>query len=768
MKRKSSRKRQTKKREQGKGQAPPAAGHGPDSLAFASATFSPGRKWLFRFLLAFVLPLIILGGLELLLRLAGFGFDPHFFKRARIVGKDCYVANDDFGLRFFPRGQVRFPDAVAMPVAKAPDTCRIFIFGESAALGDPRPNYGAGCYLETLLAERFPQTKFEIINTGVTAINSHAILPIARECAGHAGDLWIIYMGNNEMVGPFGAATVFGWRAPPLWLVRAQLESRQLRLSQLLLEAGQKLHKPNSAASGWGGMEMFVQNQVSPDDPRRQRVYGNFERNLDDILRVGLGSGARIILSTVAVNLKDCPPFGSEPPQTNRTEFEQFCQDGAAAEEQGRFDDARSDYERATGICPQSAEAQFQLATCLLRLTNATAALPHFQQAVDDDTLPFRADSRINGIIRAAAGRFGGGSLILCDAVQTLNNASLDGISGEELFYEHVHLNPNGNYALALAWAGQVERLLPPAFKRGARTSWISQTECDQLLGLTDWNRVSILGQILERMERPPFSGQSGNIQRLAHLRGEMDELRQRLTDGAAAQAQEIYLRALRRPPENFRLHENYAQFLEARHELQPAIAEREKVCELLPCYYFPYYALGVDLKEAGSLAEARETLLKAAALKPDEGEVRLELGTVDARQGEWETARQELEAARRFSPEDPKVPLFMGEVLWKLDRRGEALASLREAVQLNPSDWQPHFRLASDLAQEGNFSDAATEYQEALRLEPANIKAKLGLAAVLLNLGHESEALQQLDEVLKLEPTNQTALEFLQKVHGM
>lgn len=722
---------------------------------------------MFRFLLALVLPLIFLGGLELFLRMAGFGYDPYFFKRASIGGKDCYVANDDFGLRFFPRSQVRFPDTLVMPAAKAPDTCRIFIFGESAALGDPRPNYGAGCYLETLLAERFPQAKFEVINTGVTAINSHAILPIARECAGHAGDLWIIYMGNNEMVGPFGAATVFGWRAPPLWLVRAQSQLRQLRLSQLLLEASKKLHKPNSPAPGWGGMEMFVKNQVSPDDARRQRVYGNFERNLEDILRAGLDSGARIVLSTVAVNLKDCPPFGSKAPQTNRTEFEQFCQDGAAAEAQKRFDDARSDYMRATSIFPQSAEAQFQLATCLLRLTNSTAARRHFQQAVDDDTLPFRADSRINGIIQAVAGRFEGGSLVLCDAVQALNNASPDGISGEELFYEHVHLNPNGNYALALAWAGQVEKLLPPTLKRAARTSWISQTECDQLLGLTDWNRVTILGQILERMERPPFNGQSGSIQRLARLRGEMDELRQRLTDGAAAQAQEIYLQALRRAPENFRLHENYAQFLEARHELQPAIAERKKVCELLPCYYFPYYALGVDLKDAGALAEARKTLLKAAELKPDEGEVWLQLGTVDARQGEWGSAQQELKAARRFSPEDPKVPLFMGEVLWKLDRRGEALASLREAVRLNPSDWQPHYRLASDLAQEGNFSDAAREYQEALRLEPANIKTKLGLAAALLNLGHEPEALQQLNEVLKLEPTNQTALEFLQKIHG-
>ncbi|HAO79950.1 MAG TPA: hypothetical protein DCQ92_13460, partial [Verrucomicrobia subdivision 3 bacterium] len=233
---------------------------------------SPRRKWLFRLLAVVVLPLILLGGLELLLRLLGVGFDPHFFKPTRIGGQDCYVANEDFGLRFFPRSMVRTPPPVVMSATKAPGTFRIFIFGESAALGDPRPNYGAGTYLEVLLAERFPQAKFEVVNTGITAINSHVILPIAQECSRQSGDLWLIYMGNNEMVGPFGAATVFGLQAPPLWLIKTQLEMKRLRLAQGLLEVGQKFQKTGSGVAGWHGMEMFMQNQVPPNDPRRQRV----------------------------------------------------------------------------------------------------------------------------------------------------------------------------------------------------------------------------------------------------------------------------------------------------------------------------------------------------------------------------------------------------------------------------------------------------------------------------------------------------------------
>jgi len=208
-----------------------------------AAPLSRRRKWLFRFITAFIVPLTVLGGLELLLRLFGVGFNPNFFQRQMVGGKDCYVVNEDFGRRFFPRRLARIPAPEVMSTTKATNTFRIFIFGESAAMGDPRPNYGAGRYLEVLLAERFPETRFEVVNTSMTAINSHVILPIARECATHTGDLWIVYIGNNEMVGPFGGATVFGIRAPPLWLVRTHLQMGRLRFAQLLMEASQNVRK---------------------------------------------------------------------------------------------------------------------------------------------------------------------------------------------------------------------------------------------------------------------------------------------------------------------------------------------------------------------------------------------------------------------------------------------------------------------------------------------------------------------------------------------
>ena len=219
---------------------------------------SKRRFWIFR-LTALLLPLGLLVALELALRLAGYGYDTGFFRRLRIGDQDYFVQNDNFSLQFFPKETMRSPGVIRMPVHKAPGTFRIFVFGESAAMGDPEPAYGAGRYLEMLLREKYPGTNFEVVNTAFTAINSHVIVPIARECAKRDADLWIIYMGNNEMVGPFGAATVFGRQAPALPYVQLVAAIQRTRTGQLITELSRRLGHGASSTS-WGEGTSFATN----------------------------------------------------------------------------------------------------------------------------------------------------------------------------------------------------------------------------------------------------------------------------------------------------------------------------------------------------------------------------------------------------------------------------------------------------------------------------------------------------------------------------
>ena len=115
----------------------------------------PRRRWAFRLLALAIVPLMLVV-VELALRVGGYGFPTGFFKPLKIGNEGYLVQNEEFGLRFFPREISRKPEPILMKAIKPPGKFRIFIFGESAALGDPEPAYGAGRYLEVLLRERFP------------------------------------------------------------------------------------------------------------------------------------------------------------------------------------------------------------------------------------------------------------------------------------------------------------------------------------------------------------------------------------------------------------------------------------------------------------------------------------------------------------------------------------------------------------------------------------------------------------------------------------
>jgi hypothetical protein len=173
--------------------------------AFSSSRLNRRKLWCFRLLIAIGVPLVFFGMMELVLRLVGFGYPTGFFLTSHRDGQKVLVQNNQFGWRFFGAAMARIPEPVCLPQVKEPNTVRIVVFGESAALGDPQPRFGVPRMLEAMLELRYPGTHFEVVNAAIVAINSNVILPIARDCAGAGADIWVIYMGNNEVVGPFGA-----------------------------------------------------------------------------------------------------------------------------------------------------------------------------------------------------------------------------------------------------------------------------------------------------------------------------------------------------------------------------------------------------------------------------------------------------------------------------------------------------------------------------------------------------------------------------------
>jgi tetratricopeptide (TPR) repeat protein len=717
-----------------------------------------------------LLPVLALGLFETGLRLGGYGYLTAFFKEVRYGGKSFVVDNEKFSLRFFPPELARWPTSFKFESVKPKDTIRIFILGESAAMGDPQPAFGAGRYLDVLLRERFPETRFEVINLGITAINSHVIRPIARDCARREGDIWIIYMGNNEMVGPFGAATVFGSQAPPLFAVRLTLAIQQTRVGQLAMNLARKL-TGKSANKSWGGMQMFLQNQVPPGDARKETVYQNFAANLRDIVTAGLDSGAKVILSTMSVNLRDCPPFASlansNLPAADREQFDRILAEGKSLQHQSNYIAAAERFSEAAKLDTQFAEAHFRWAECLMATTNVTA-LKFYQHACDLDALPFRADTRINAVIRQFASSHSNERLVLCDAEIELARVGSSGVVGAETFYEHVHFNPEGNYRLARAWAEQVARAMPEAAKPKASTPWASQSMCDQQVGLTIWNRHFLLQSVIRRMGQPPLSTQWNNADRLKAVRAEDQELLRRQAEpGAVQRVRGEFQTLLQRAPNDPYLYEGLANFLEALGDREGAIAAYRRIIELLPQDFYASLQLGRLLGEQGQPAAGQPFLENATRLRPSLPEAWYELGSVLGAQEKFPAALDCMQRAARTRPQDPAYVCYTAKVLAKMRRRAEAIQHYRRAIQMRPDFWEARFELAGELAFDNQVNEALREYAEAIRINPRHATTRVNFGVMLVRVNRLEEAIQQFEEALKIDPANRAAQDYLTQVRA-
>jgi tetratricopeptide (TPR) repeat protein len=702
-------------------------------------------------------PLVLLGSVELALRLVGYGYPASFFLRTRIRGHEFYVPNAKFTFRFFSATQARSSLPIRMAADKSTNAYRVFLLGESAANGDPEPTYGVGRYLEVLLRERFPQTDFEVVCVAITGINSHTILPIARECAGHQGDLWLVYMGNNEMVGPFGAETVFGARAPSPALVRATLALKTTRIGQLLDALAGRLKGHSPSRKSWGGMQMFMENRLRPDHPARQRVYASFRKNLEDILCAAQRAGVPVALSTVAVNLEDCAPFASLHAAglalNEAAAWNKAYEEGVALETAGSYREALGPYREAARIDPYYADLQFRMGTCDLALTNYDQARRDFALARDYDALAFRADTAINETIKAAAVRHAGQGVYLVDAAEALAQSSPAGIPGREFFYEHVHLNFDGNYLLARTFAEQVIKLLPNSISVRDQRSWAPAETCNRRLAVTVWDRQRVWQPIFNRITFPPFTGQLNHAAVIRRCEAKLEEAKAKMSLQTPEQARQMYEEALAQSPEDTLLHGNFAQFLEAGGNLAQAVVESQRVCELTPHLPGSYCYTGTLLVRQGRTREAEECFTRAIALQndyapahnelglvfagqqktaeafacftralkadPDNVGAYLNLGLLEHLQGKLERAMVHYEAAARIQPQGPPDYLNRAVRLAQAHRSAEAIDCFRTLLQQVPAFWQAHFLLGAELAAGGRNAEAQAQFAEVLRYRP-------------------------------------------------
>ena len=757
---------------------------------------SPGphrRRW-FR-IAAILLPILMVVGIEGGLRGSGLHRQTRFWIPAGDTGQ--LTPNPGFAARFVGPSLARMPRSIVVDSTPPAKALRILMFGESAALGDPDPAFGVGRFLQALLEYRLPDRRVEVINTAITALNSHAIREAARDSRDLKADFWILYSGNNEVIGPFGPASVSSGRPPSLPLIRLGLALRRTALGQWITDRQAAAGGGLSVAQRWAGLEQYLERPVPAQDPSLSAVRQAFGANLRDIIHYGLDSGARVVVSTMAVNLADCPPLGiSSGGDTNSPSFRDWkaaVDAGRAADERGEVATAVSAWTRAAALRTDDAETRYQLGQARLNANDPSAGRQDLERARDLDTLRFRADSAINQVTRDVAAALKSDRVELVDAERELRGDDPARPPGADLFFEHVHLRPEGNYKLARLFADAVVKGLenPPG-----PAHWPSLDACLDRLGWTPVAASRVWSQIRSLTQRPPFSHQSHARLRDQFLDDRIAEANQEARTLGLPAATARVKAAVDQHPEDWELREQLVKLHQAARQWTNAVIEEQEVLKRAPFHVVGWLQLGESLEQAGEREAAVTAYQRALDIRGDFIEARIGLARVLGESGRHQDSLSALDLALRDAPDHLLARVNRGITLLALNRDDEGVAELRRAARDHPTAILPLVRLAEVLSSRKAHAEACQAFTEAIAREPGNAPllhraaleqaragtpsaaealfrrsleaapefgtAHLDLGVVLAQQGRFAEAIPEFEAVLRIQPGHAAAQQYL------
>lgn len=328
------------------------------------------------------------------------------------------------GVLFFnPEVPYKYFTNIAAPPSVIPDgfskekrdNCfRVFVMGESSTAGWPYvPNANLSRHLQRRLKLFFPESDIEVINMGMSAVNTYTIRDLIPAVIDRQPDLILFYNGHNEYYGTLGIGSSQSPTSSRS-LINLYISLQDYRIFQLLREFINwsssffiNSEKIKGSSQNETLMERMVgESLITIDSPMYELGIEQFEENMIDILQMTKKAGIPVILGTVVANIKELEPFISVHDTSNR--------------------DAINTFNKAKDE---------------LKSGDFNTAKKFFYEAKDLDAIRFRAPSRINKVINDLSKRF---NYSIVDFDSIFNSISPQGITGFNLTVDHLHPNVEG------------------------------------------------------------------------------------------------------------------------------------------------------------------------------------------------------------------------------------------------------------------------------------------------------------------------------------
>jgi len=562
-------------------------------------------------LIMFIIPLLFLIGLEFILRAVNYGGDLDLVLKQEINGVSYCYLNKNVAKRFFFHQDIQIPNArtAVFKKEKSPNSYRIFCLGGSTTAGFP---YEFNATFPSLLKDRldalFPQKYIEVINVGISAINSYSVLDFTRELVKYEPDLFLIYMGHNEFYGALGIGSTQQIGRNRNWvLFYMQLQKVRLfnLLRQVIGSVGKKFQRSaGNQLQSQTLMAQAVKNKYIGLDSEEYRIAKDyFEKNLEEIIRTVKRSGAYVIVSTLVSNLADQEPFSQQFSTalkvSQKSDWQTFFNKGYPLEMSGNLQEAITQYKKAENIDPMPAMLQFRMGKCLQKLGNVEMAKEKYVLAKDFDLLRFRASSEFNKIIRRI------GSINHVPVVEmepVFAPYCQDQILDSNLFTDHLHPNFEGYFWMANAFCAAMTKngyIVP--IEQWNDLEKITDEELFRNAGVTDVDLEIANQRIRKLTSNWPFK-------KKVFLREKSGSDYDNLVENTV---HDLFARKIGWNEAHYRL----ARYLTKRKDYESAAKEYQAVIKVTPSNYFPYLELGDLLMRRQKFAEAEANLKKGLSL---------------------------------------------------------------------------------------------------------------------------------------------------------
>jgi tetratricopeptide (TPR) repeat protein len=695
-----------------------------------------------------ILPLLLLAGAEGGLRLAGYGYSTRPFIQRSCGGGTVHIRNKAFLEQFFSEPIQQFIwewPQFAVPADKPAGACRIFVFGSSAAMGWPNYEFSFPRLLEAMLESAYPEVRFEVYNAAFAGVNSHAMRVTALACAKLQPDLFLVYMGNNEVHGPFGLRSAFhNMPDPPnLAAIRAKIWSGDFRLVQWL-------SRWRSGASPSDPAKPDTE-PLRPDDPRLAEIYARFRANLDDIFAAG--HGIPVLVSTVGANLRQWPPSASWNreglPADPLSAWWRLYQEGLRLQADSGAAAALPVYQQAAKIDDFHAELHFRMGQCLWQTGDYPAAYREFVRAMDLDSFDWvRAKTPINDTIREVAQAHRDRGVRLVPGAEALAARGEHGTPGMDLFVDSCHLNLDGSYVLACAFFDEIVKALPERFRGPGEVvpRPIPLDECQRALALTPAKLIEPLRQIIKAHNALGQEPQSA-------LETQAETIEKQIPKDSAEQ----YLSSLRQAAlsgrGDYHIQCEYAEKLVYQGAWDEAIQQARTTAEAYPCRRGSRRILGDALRRAGRYDEAIAELRQVAALYPDDAETYALWGDALREQGQAAESLDLYRQSLTWDKNNPRAQCGMIDLEAARNPALDARTRYLDVIERNPWFYEAYQRVSALYRATGDLDGLVTEWQRLTDKHPDWPLAQYSLALAFEARGDIEAAIAAFQSAHRLDP---------------